>query len=186
MENGSKPSPVPVPWVPQGSRGILAASASFEIPKRGRVEAELEPLRGCYWWHRWGLAARWHGAAAEPGPGREALVYCGEAGTRKRRSGLRPFPYPEPRSSRAGSAGCLLERSCFCLVLCAKDLPGQAEAPQITPGVCVWNRFIPGEQERGVPASAPLGHRRCLFHMLLLEAGLEPSHLQPAPAGAAG
>lgn len=136
---------MPTPWVPQGSPGILAASASLEIPERlqrpGGSGAGAAP--GLYWWHWWGLAARWHGAAAQPGPGREAVVYCGEAGTRKRRSCLHPFPYPEPRSSRAGPRQggewlLSLGRELFLPRLVCKGLARAGRgAPNNSWGVCV-------------------------------------------------
>lgn len=51
---------------------------------------------------------------------------------------------------------------------------------------CVWNRFIPGEGERGVPASPPpRGRGGCLGHMLLLEAGWAgaiPCAARPCPS----
>lgn len=166
------------------------------------MKAELEPLPGLYWWHWWGLATRWHGAAADglarPGPGRGAVVYSGEAGTRKRGSLAPSLPASrakeQPGRSKAGWGllGVFWKRTvALCLVLCAKDLPVQADLPQITPGVVVWggNLTILSQERR---------NEAFLFNPLFWDmtdassaccclriAGLERSHLQPNPDGAA-
>lgn len=163
------------------------------------MKGELGPLPGLYWWHRWRLAARWHGVAADGQPRpREALVYSGGGRNEEARGAwLHPFLHPEPRSSQAdprqgGVCWVSFGRGLFlCLVLCAEDLPGQAELPQITPGVGV------GGDEPSI-LSQERRNEAFLFNPLFWDvtdasstccrwrtAGLERSRPQPNPDGAA-
>lgn len=80
--------------------------------------------------------ARGGGGTAAPAPG--GGVYSGgEAGTRKRSSvWLRPPIPSQGAASRAGwgsLGGVWNTTGSLCLVLCTKNLPVQAESPQITP-----------------------------------------------------
>lgn len=130
------------------------------------------------------LATRWHGTTS-----REPPVYSGEAGTRKRRE----FGAPSLPASRAkeqpgtSKAGWGLPGVCWKGILAPLPRPGLARAGRAAPNNSgVWGGSgcrTPGEEERGVLVSPPLlGHSRRLVRMRI--AGLEPSQLQPGPAGA--
>lgn len=102
------------------------------------------------------LAARWHGEAAERGPGpRGGCLLQGRGRNEEAKQRLAPSPLPsQGAASRAGwgsLGGVWNTTGSLCLVLCTKNLPVQAESPQITPrGAGRWGgkRFIFSPERR--------------------------------------
>lgn len=159
-----------------------------------RVKAELEPLLGLYWWYWWGLAARWHGAAADgrPRPGRR-LFTPGRPERGSQGAWLHPFLHPEPRSSQADP-----RQGGVCWVSFGRGLFLPC---LVREGLACTGRVAPNNSWRGGGEPSILSQERrneaFLFNPLFWDvtdvsstrcrlriAGLERFHLQPNADGA--